>query len=82
MSSLIILLTFNIDIIFINLRLITKIEIGDKIYINNKFINIDNSYFKPLTRWYYDINRNDNLNFIKMVINNSFLLRNSLVNKP
>ncbi len=71
----------EIDIIFINLRLITKIEIGNKIYIDNKFINIDNSYCKPLTRWYYDINRYDNLNFVKKIINNAFLLNDELISK-
>jgi len=69
----------DIDYIFINLKLITKIESGNKICINNNFINIDTSYFKPLTRWYNDINRNDNLNFIKNIINNSFSLSEELI---
>lgn len=69
----------DIDYIFINLRLITKIESGNKICINNNFINIDTSYFKPISRWYHDINRNDNLIFIKNIINNSFLLNEELI---
>lgn len=68
----------DIDYIFINLRLITKIEAGNKICINNNFINIDTSYIKSISRWYYDINRNDNLIFVKNIINNSFLLNEEL----
>jgi len=69
----------DINNIFINLRLITKLEIGNKIYINNNFINIDNSYIKSISRWYNDFNRYDNLNFVKKVIENSFLLNDELI---
>ena len=64
--------TMTLDDIFINLNLIAKIEIGDKLYINDKFINIDMSYVQPLLRWYYGIDRKSTIHFVRLVINKSF----------
>jgi hypothetical protein len=64
--------------ISINLRLISKIEIGDKLSPTDKYINIDNSWMPSLTRWLYGVNRNKNLEFITNIINRAFTL-NTLI---
>ena len=66
--------------ISINLRLISKIEIGDKLYPTDKYINIDNSWMPSVTRWLYGVNRNKNLEFITSIINRAFILNNSISN--
>jgi hypothetical protein len=71
---------FDIDDIFINLRLISKIEIGDKIIDNDKYLNIDYSYIKSLTRWYYDINRKNNFKFINNIYQKAFTLNDEIIN--
>ena len=62
----------DIDDIFINLKIISKIEIGDKIMENEKYINIDKSYLQFILRWYFEINRINNLNFINKIYKQSF----------
>jgi len=64
----------DIDDIFINLKIISKIEIGDKIMENEKYINIDKSYLQFILRWYFEINRINNLNFINKIYKQSFEL--------
>ncbi len=62
----------SLDDIFINLNLIAKIEVGDKLYINDKYINIDMSYAKSVLRWFYGIDRKITIGFVRMIINKSF----------
>ena len=64
----------TIDDIFINLTLISKIEVGHKLIQNGKHLNIDNSYFQSITRWFYGANRNNTLVFIDCVLHKSFEL--------
>lgn len=65
-------LDFTIDDIFVNLTLISKIEIGHKLVQNGKYINIDNSYFQSVTRWFYGANRNSTLHFINLVLHKAY----------
>ena len=62
----------SLDDIFINLNLIAKIEVGDKLYVNDKYINIDTSYVKSIIRWYYGVDRKLTINFVRLVIAKSF----------
>ena len=62
----------TLEEIFININLISKIEVNDKLIINNKFINIDTTYIKPLTRWLYGNDRKSTLFFLNLIINKSF----------
>ncbi len=62
----------SLDDIFINLNLIAKIEVGDKLYINDKYINIDMSYAKSVLRWFYGIDRKTTIGFVRLIINKSF----------
>ena len=70
----------NLDDIFINLNLISKIEVGDKLYINDKYINIDTSYVQPIARWYYGVDRKSTINFVRLVIAKSFEFCDNLFN--
>jgi hypothetical protein len=65
-------LDFTIDDIFVNLTLLSKIEIGYKLVQNGKYINIDNSYFQSVTRWFYGANRNSTLHFINLVLHKAY----------
>jgi hypothetical protein len=69
----------TMDDIFINLNLISKIDVGNKLYINGKYINIDIRYVQPLLRWFYGDDRKSTLNFLKLVINKSFEFCDMLV---
>lgn len=66
----------NIDIsledIFINLSLISKIEIGNKLINDDKHINIDTSYFQSISRWFSKNSRTTNLQFINSILVKSF----------
>lgn len=69
----------NLDDIFINLNLIAKVEVGDKLYINDKYINIDKRYAKSIIRWYYGVDRKSTINFVRMCIIKSFEFCDSLL---
>ena len=63
---------FPLDIIFTNLDNISKINIGDKLTHDNKYINVDISYIQSLSRKYYGISRNTNLDFINKILSESY----------
>jgi hypothetical protein len=71
--------SMNLDDIFINLNLIAKIEQGDKLYIQDKYVNIDTSYIQSIMRWYWGVDRKITINFIKLVINKAFEFCDELV---
>ena len=64
----------SLEDIFINLTLLSKIDVGDKLIQNGnmKHINIDTSYFQFITRWFKGSNRNNSLKFINHVLNRAF----------
>lgn len=62
----------SLEDIFVNLRLISKIEIGNKLIHDDKHVNIDTSYFQSISRWYSGMNRKSNLEFINIVLNTAF----------
>ncbi len=64
--------SMSLDDIFINLNLISKIEQGDKLYIQDKYVNIDTSYIQSIMRWYWGVDRKSTIGFIKLVINRAF----------
>jgi len=71
----------TLDDIFINLTLISKIEVGNKLTHNKKYINIDNNYFSFIVRWFKNIDRNSSINFINYVLNQAFVYNIELLNK-
>jgi hypothetical protein len=64
---------FTLEEILINLSLISKIDNGNKLVINDKYINIDNSYFNFVTRWLFGSSRMNTMEFIREMLNQSFL---------
>ena len=70
---------FSLDDIFINLTLISRIEVGNKLIIKNKRVNIDVSYFPFLTRWFYGQNHSDALIFINNILLKSFVFNDLLI---
>lgn len=73
----------NVEDIFINLTVLSKIAPGDKLLIDEtgKHLNIDTSIFPPLTRWWRGINRMEALNFITNILNMSFEIQQSYVHE-
>jgi len=65
--------------IFVNLRLISKIEVGNKLIQSEKHVNIDNSYFSSIVRWYYGCNRKETIKFINIILQKSFELNDKLL---
>lgn len=64
----------DVDNILINIRLISKIDVGNKIITNDKYIDIDTSYFPSLFRWYYEIDRKKNIEYIISIYERAFQL--------
>ncbi len=71
----------TLEDVFVNLRLISKIEVGDKLIQTEKYVNIDTSFFKFFTRWYYGTNRNNTMEFINTILNKAFELNNNLLDE-
>jgi hypothetical protein len=69
----------NLEDVFINLRLISKINQGEKLLQFDKHINIDNSYFQVITRWFRGASRNESIGFIQKVLVKSFEFSDKLV---
>lgn len=65
-------INFTLDDIFVNLTLISRIEVGNKLIRNDKHVNIDTSYFPSITRWLYGQNHIDILKFINTILNKAF----------
>jgi hypothetical protein len=69
----------NLEDVFINLRLISKINQGEKLLQSDKHINIDTSYFQVVTRWFRGASRNETINFIQKVLAKSFEFSDKLI---
>ncbi len=69
----------TLEDVFVNLRLISKIEVGDKLIQTDKYVNIDTSFLKFFTRWYYGTNRNNTLGFINVVLLKAFEINSKLL---
>jgi hypothetical protein len=67
------------DDIFVNLRLISKIDVGNKLIQTDKHVNIDTSYFQPITRWCKGANRNDTIKFMNLVFTKAYKLNDKLL---
>ena len=70
---------FTLEDILVNLILISKIEIGNKLYQNGKYINIDTSYFQFISRWISGNTRSNNIIFINIVLNKAFEFTEKLI---
>jgi hypothetical protein len=69
----------NLEDVFINLRLISKINQGEKLLQTDKHINIDTSYFQVVTRWFRGASRNETISFIQKVLAKSFEFSDKLI---
>jgi len=69
----------NLEDVFINLRLISKINQGEKLLQSDKHINIDTSYFQVVTRWFRGASRNETISFIQKVLAKSFEFSDKLI---
>lgn len=69
----------SLDDIFVNLRLISKIEIGNKLVQADKHVNIDNSYLQSITRWFRGASRYNTIKFMSYVFTQAFELNNKLL---
>ena len=67
--------------IFVNLTLIAKIEVGDKLIRSksDKHLNIDTSYLQFITRWFRGNSRNTSLQFINLVLCKAFEINDILL---
>jgi hypothetical protein len=55
----------NLETIILNLKIIAKIQIGNKLCINEKNIYIDNTYFQSIYRYIYDNSRSKTIDFLE-----------------
>lgn len=63
---------FPLDVIFTNLDNISKINVGDKLTHDGKYITLDISYVKSISRWYYNTSRFTILEFINKILDESY----------
>lgn len=63
---------YPLDIIFTNLDNLSKINVGDKLIHDDKYITVDVSYVKSLTRWFYNTSRFTILDFINKILDESY----------
>ena len=63
---------FTLEDIFINLTLIARIEVGNKLVRSDKYVNIDTSYFQFITRWFNSQNRTDSIRFTANILSKAF----------
>jgi hypothetical protein len=69
----------NLEDVFINLRLISKINQGEKLLQTDKHINIDTSYFQVITRWFRGASRNESISFIQKILAKAFDFSDKLI---
>ena len=67
------------DDLFVNLRLISRIEVGNKLIQSDNHINIDTSYFQSITRRFRGNSRNETIKFISLVLHKAFELNDKLL---
>ena len=70
---------FTLEDVFINLRLISKINQGEKLLQNDKHLNIDTSYFQLITRWIRKAGRTESIGFIQKVLTKAFEFSDILI---
>lgn len=66
------LIQFSLEDVFVNLTLIARIDVGNKLVRYDKYINIDTSYFQSITRWLNGQNRTDNIKFTSALLTKAF----------
>jgi len=69
----------TLEDVFINLRLISKINQGEKLLQTDKHINIDTSYFQLITRWIRKAGRTESIGFIQKVLTKAFEFSDILI---
>jgi hypothetical protein len=71
----------SIEDIFINLKLISKIDVGDKLTFNNendnRFVNIESSYIPSIARWIHNVDRKKSVNFVSNIVAQSFRINDT-----
>jgi len=70
----------SLDDVIVNLNVLSNIKVGNKLYHNNNYLNINNNYFSFIYRWYNNINRHDSIEFINIILVETFKYNNLLYN--
>lgn len=65
--------------ILTELRFIADIKPSDKLCYNNNTINIDNSYFPSISRWWNKYNRNETVDALDTIYSNTFNIIEKLI---
>jgi len=76
-----VIMDFPLDIILINLETMSKISIGEQLTHDDKYIAIDKSYIKCISRSWYNISRYTSLEMINKILEESYKYLNKLKNK-
>ena len=59
----------TIDELILNLKLISKIKHNDKMIVIDKVIQTDQRLLQPIRRWWTSDTREDTVNYVELVIN-------------
>ena len=69
----------SLEDVYVNLRLISKINQGEKLLQQNKYINIDTSYFQLVTRWFRGAGRTESIDYIQKILYKAFEFSDKLI---
>lgn len=61
--------SLSIDELVLNLKLISKIKHNDKMIVIDKVIQTDQRLLQPIRRWWTSDNREDTVNYVELIIN-------------
>lgn len=69
----------TLEYVFIRLRLMSKLEINDKLIISDDYINIDKSYIPSITRSFHNANRKATNQYLDYVLKEAFQYSDELI---
>jgi hypothetical protein len=72
---------FSLEDIFINLTLISRIDVGNKLIRSGKYINIDTGYLQFIMRWINGQNRAESIKYTAIVLSKAFEYCDNLTKK-
>jgi len=71
----------TLDSVITNLKIISNIKRGDKIFINdNNIIQIDDSHLQCINRYLYNRSRNITISFLKDMVNSTLVITDNILN--
>lgn len=69
----------DINLLLISLKNLSELKVNEKIYFEDNILKIDQRYLQSIKRSYYNNNRENTIDSINLIINNTFNYINKLI---